>query len=95
MSIGTAIRTDDHTFADFVEFVRDDQKADLLDGVIYLSSPDNTDANDLFVWLVAIIKGLVDARDLGVVYGSRVAFRITDRRRCPWRPRCWQETYSE
>jgi len=46
-----AARTGPYTFDDFCEMVREDQKADLIDGVIYMASPENTEANDLFVWL--------------------------------------------
>src|SRR5262249_48495267 len=39
------------TFDDFCLLVKDGQKADLIDGVIYMASPDNTEAADLNVWL--------------------------------------------
>ena len=74
-----AVRTDEYTFANFSELVAEDRKADLLDGVIYMASPENTDSNELFVWLIGIVSGYVEQRDLGDVYGSRVAFRITDK----------------
>lgn len=66
------------TFDDFCRMVPDGQKADLIDGVIYMASPDNTDANDLFVWLLRLIADFVDLSDLGKVFGSRVAFRLSD-----------------
>jgi hypothetical protein len=66
------------TFADFCFLVKDDQKADLIDGVIYMASPENADANELFVWLIGLINLFVQQRDLGKVYGSRVAFRLDD-----------------
>jgi len=66
-------------FADFVARVQDGQKADLLDGVIYhLASPDNIDAGTLFVWLITLLAEYVDESDLGHIYGSRVAFRLSD-----------------
>jgi Uma2 family endonuclease len=67
------------TFEDFCALVREDQKADLLDGVIYMASPENTDANELFVWLVSLFHDFVEIRGLGKVYGSRVAFRLDDK----------------
>jgi Uma2 family endonuclease len=73
-------REGDVTFEDFLEIVPDGQKADLLDGVIYMASPDNTAANDLNSWLCAVIRTYVDARDLGSVYVSRVAYRIGPKR---------------
>jgi Uma2 family endonuclease len=59
--------------------VPEGQKADLIDGVIYLASPDNTDAGGLFTWLSALLHLVVEAQDAGNVYGSRVAFRINKR----------------
>ena len=37
------------TYDDFCALVHDDQKADLIDGVIYMASPENLEANELFV----------------------------------------------
>jgi hypothetical protein len=37
------------TFEDFCFLVKEDQKGDLIDGVIYVSAPDNLVANQL--WL--------------------------------------------
>jgi Uma2 family endonuclease len=64
------------TFEDFCFQVKRGQKADLIDGVIYMASPDNTDANELFMWLGSLMQFFVNARGLGKVYGSRVAFRL-------------------
>jgi Uma2 family endonuclease len=74
MNVST--RTPALTFDDFCLLVKDGQKADLINGVIYMASPDNTDANDLFVWLLRLLGDFVEEKDLGKVYGSRVAFRL-------------------
>ena len=66
------------TFEEFCVLVKEDQKADLIDGVIYMASPENTDANDLFVWLLRMIGDFVEEKELGKVYGSRVAFRLAE-----------------
>jgi Uma2 family endonuclease len=58
--------------------VRDGQKADLINGVIYMASPDNTDAAELYSWLFNLMGFYVSKRRLGKIYGSRVAFRLTD-----------------
>ena len=71
-------RTGPYTFEDFCAIIREDQKADLIDGVIYMASPENTDANDLFGWLFIVIRGYVRRRKLGRVFGSRVAFRLAE-----------------
>jgi Uma2 family endonuclease len=75
-----SVRQDDCTFEDFVDLVADGQKADLLDGVIYMASPDNTVANRLNVWLAAIMSSFVEVKDLGTIYVLRVAYRIGRKR---------------
>ena len=47
------IRRGNTTFKEFVKIVLDGQKADLLDGVIHMASPDNTDAAEVNSWLAA------------------------------------------
>jgi Uma2 family endonuclease len=61
-------------FEEFCELIREDQKADLIDGVIHMASPENTDANEVFVWLLTLIYDFVELYELGKVFGSRVAF---------------------
>lgn len=69
-----------YTFDDFLEFGDDGTKADLLDGVIYVASPDNTDASDLNTWLGFLIAGFVEIENLGKVYFLKVAYRIGPKR---------------
>jgi Uma2 family endonuclease len=66
------------TFDEFCRVVDGKQKADLIDGVIYMASPDNTDANALAGWLFWVIQGYVEEKDLGEVFVNRVAFRLSD-----------------
>jgi Uma2 family endonuclease len=66
------------TFEEFCRLVDGEHKADLIDGVIYMASPDNTDANELAGWLFRLIGHFVELKDLGKVYVSRVAFRLDD-----------------
>jgi Uma2 family endonuclease len=68
-----------HTYEDFCWRVSEDQKADLIDGVIYMASPDNTDANEVFMWLAGLLFDFADYYDLGKVYGSRVAARLAEK----------------
>ncbi len=72
----TSARAGPYTFDDFCEMVREDQKADLINGMIYMASPENTDANDLHGWLVAVLRPYVRRRKLGRIYSSRVAVRL-------------------
>jgi Uma2 family endonuclease len=76
--MATATKDKLFTYDDFRALVRDGQKADLIDGVIYVASPDNTDANELNVWLAALILLFVQAKKLGKVYTSRVACRFDE-----------------
>jgi len=71
-------RTGPYTFEDFCEIIGDDQKADLIDGVIYMASPDNTDANKLFLWLASLMNIYARKKKLGEVFGSRVALRLAE-----------------
>jgi len=77
---GFSFREGDCTFEEFLVELEDGRKADLLDGVIYVASPDNTDAADLSTWLTIVFGGFVGARELGKVYHSRVAYRIGPKR---------------
>jgi Uma2 family endonuclease len=72
-------RTGCFSYKDFCALIREDQKADLIDGVIYMASPENTDANDLFCWLLTITNVYAEEKKLGRVFGSRVACRFDDR----------------
>jgi len=65
------------TFSEFVELIHEDQKADLLEGVIYLASPENTEHNDLVTWLGAILRIYVEERKLGRITVNKVAFRLS------------------
>jgi Uma2 family endonuclease len=76
--MSTATRAKPYTFDDFCALVNKGQKGDLIDGVIYVASPDNTDANEIFMWLGALITFFVRAGRLGKVFGSRVAFRLDE-----------------
>src|SRR5687768_9937979 len=67
-----------YTFEDFCLLVKDGQKADLIDGVIYMASPDNTDANSLNGWLGFLMMGVASKTKQGKVYISRVAFRLAN-----------------
>jgi len=68
-----------YTFEDFCVLVKDDQKADLIDGVIYMASPDNTDANRLFMWVGGLVDLFAEETDQGEVFGSRVACWLDDK----------------
>jgi Uma2 family endonuclease len=70
------LRKGTFTFDEFCTLVRDGQKGDLIDGRIYVASPDNLSANKLNAWLLRLIGDYVEEKGLGEVYLSRAAFRL-------------------
>ena len=66
----TITRGKTFTFNDFCVLVKDGQKGDLIDGEIYMASPDNTDANRLLTWLIRLLGDFIDEFDLGQLYHS-------------------------
>ncbi len=66
------------TVDQFVELVEDGQKADLLDGMIYMASPDSRAAAEVNTFLTSLLCLFVDRRKLGQIYGPRSAFRLSD-----------------
>jgi Uma2 family endonuclease len=67
------------TFAEFLELIPEDQKADLLDGVIYLASPESSEHNDLLRWLTVILDQFIEDREIGRLTINKVAYRLSDR----------------
>jgi Uma2 family endonuclease len=76
--MGIAARDKLLTFEDFCLLVKDGQKGDLIDGVIYMASPENTAAYRLAKLLGTVMDFFVEERGLGEVFGSRVAFRLAE-----------------
>jgi Uma2 family endonuclease len=76
--MSTVTRSGSITFEEFCMLVKDGQKADLIDGVIHMASPDNTNAGDLSVWLTIVVGAFVSKKKLGKLYHSRIAFRLGD-----------------
>jgi Uma2 family endonuclease len=66
-------------FDDFCALVHEGQKADLIDGVIYMASPDNIEHHDLLAWFIRLLGDFVDEMKLGGrFFSSRIAFRLDD-----------------
>src|SRR5262245_20226013 len=64
------------TFDEFCFLVKDEQKADLVDGVIYLAPPESLHTNERLLWLMGLLDDFSDETDLGEVFGFRIAFRL-------------------
>lgn len=70
-----------YTVEEFFQLVPDGRKADLLDGVIHMASPDSISSDDLGYLVRFLLQGYSRARGLGgKAQGSRVAFVLGERR---------------
>jgi Uma2 family endonuclease len=67
---------------EFFALVPDGQKADLIDGVIYMASPDTPRNADITSFLHFLLRGFSRTGNRGKVYSNRVAFVLAPRR-CP------------
>ena len=67
------------TVDEFYSLVPDGRKADLIDGVIYMASPDSHRANKLTGFVYRLLQEFLEARGIGgdVVF-SRYAFRLSE-----------------
>ena len=73
------IVADQVTFEEFCDIVADGEKADLIDGAIYMASPDTRLSNNLTRFLCTLFADYLDARDLpGDVFVTRYAFKLSD-----------------
>src|SRR5438874_5018923 len=72
--------TELYTVDDFFRMVPDGQKADLIDGAIYMSSPDTIRSDELTNFVHFLLQGFVSARNAGKVTGSRYAFILSEHR---------------
>jgi Uma2 family endonuclease len=78
MSRATKTANDLYTVEDFYAIIPDGQKADLIDGVIYVASPDSIRSNDLTAFLLYVMRGFNSAKRLGGrVFVTRVAYRLS------------------
>jgi Uma2 family endonuclease len=67
------------TVDEFRTLVADGQKADLIDGVIYMASPDTRRNNDINMWLVGLLRNYIAAKGIGgSVFASRYAFELSE-----------------
>lgn len=66
------------TVDEFYDLIPDGQKADLLDGVIYIASPDTRRSDDLNRFMLTVMTNIAKARDLGHISCSRYAFRLNE-----------------
>lgn len=67
------------TFDEFLELIHEDQKADLLEGVIHVASPENAEHNDLLRWLTVVLDLFIEERGLGRLTINKMAYRLSGR----------------
>lgn len=66
------------TVSEFFRLIPDGQKADLLNGAIYMASPDSIRSNRLTGFVEYLMRGYNDAKQIGgEVFVTRVAYRLT------------------
>jgi Uma2 family endonuclease len=81
MAAPSRVASDLVTVEQFCWLVPDGQKADLIDGVIYMASPDSRRANDLTGFVYRLLQDFLEARVTGgKVFFSRFACRLSDLR---------------
>src|SRR5262245_32386735 len=66
------------TVEEFCDYVSDEWAAELIDGVIYLTTPPSDAQEDLAGWLLTVARPFAEARGLGRVRGGRSGVRIDD-----------------
>jgi Uma2 family endonuclease len=80
MPRSTKVVDDLVTVEDFYALVSNGQKADLLDGVIYMASPDSIRSNKLTRFVCTLMTVYSAAKRLGgEVFVNRVAYRLSKR----------------
>jgi Uma2 family endonuclease len=68
------------TFDDFCERIPEGLKADLIEGVIYVASPDNIEHYGINSWLHTVLNLIILRRKLkGRLFGFKIAFRLNVR----------------
>jgi Uma2 family endonuclease len=65
------------TFDQFVEMFGKEDHVELIDGVVVQREMVQLDHEKLQIWLTTAVNQFLEARDLGILLGSRTAVRIT------------------
>jgi len=64
------------TFEQFCDLIHEDQKVDLIKGVMYMQSPPSILHELIFGFLFHLLDFFVREKELGIVLGSRAAARL-------------------
>lgn len=68
------------TFEEFVKLFGEDDEVELVDGIVVQRMAAKDIHEDLFRWLLFVLVGYVEAKNLGLVRGSRTPVKITQHR---------------
>src|SRR5262249_13492715 len=74
-----AAREGPFTFEDYLVLVKEGQKGDLLDGVIYLDPPEDNENYEICYWLMRLLANFVEIHDLGRLTADRITYRLDDK----------------
>jgi Uma2 family endonuclease len=66
------------TFDEYLDWLTEETKADLIDGVIHMQSPPADIHERIFVFLIGILDIFVTRRKLGIVRGSRTTLKFSE-----------------
>lgn len=67
---------------EFWEFANEDIKCELIDGVLVIHSPATPEHEDIFAYLLTILRIYLDKTKTGKVFGSRLVMRLNE----SWNP---------
>lgn len=65
-------------FDEFLDWLTEEAKADLIDGVIYMQSPPADVHERIFIFLTGILNAFVVRKKLGIVRGSRTTLKFSE-----------------
>lgn len=70
--------TDPVSFGQYLDWLTEENKADLINGVIYMQSPPADRHEKIFVFLINVLNAYVVRKKLGIVRGSRTAIKFSE-----------------
>lgn len=66
------------SFEQYLDWLTEENKADLINGVIYMQSPPADRHEKIFIFLVNVLNAYVVRKKLGIVRGSRTAIKFSE-----------------
>ena len=70
--------TDPVSFEQYLDWLTEENKADLINGVIYMQSPPSYRHEKIFGFLFPLLQVYVVRKQLGIVLGSRTAIKFSE-----------------